>query len=167
VVERIRALLEAPLDPAVSRSTVVLAMAAGIGFAIFALLGGVGGRPTGRIKATQSAGAPRLSITRSTAPASPAASVADQDPEDRPGTVAHVREAREVSRHRGLQHVPYSAGGVSIELVGAWRGRAVLRVEAPTVAAARRGWREFLRRYDDAGTAYIPRLGEAGVRRGR
>lgn len=162
MVERLRTLLERPLDPSVARAMLVLALAASIGFAAVALLAGIGDRPppvadAGHGSSLHRAGAgdPRV-----VAPPS-SAEVAGQDRQDRPGTAAHRRALGEVASHRALQHLPYRAGGVSIMLVGARRGRALLRVEAPTVGAARRGWRDFLRRFRDQGSAYVPRF-EAG-----
>jgi hypothetical protein len=45
---------------------------------------------------------------------------------------------------------------VTVALAGALGSRAVLRVSAHTVGAARRGWRRFLRRYRDSGRTYVP-----------
>jgi hypothetical protein len=81
-----------------------------------------------------------------------------QDPQDRPGTFAHRRAGRELATHRALQHVPWRRGDVTVELVGARDGRAVLRVEAPGIATARRGYHVFLRRFHDDGRAYLPRF---------
>ncbi|MBK5218934.1 MAG: hypothetical protein JJE35_03995, partial [Thermoleophilia bacterium] len=79
-----------------------------------------------------------------------------QDPQDLPGSEAATRLAEALRERRALQHVPYRRGELAIELVGARRGKAVLRVSAPDRAAARRGWGEFLRRYRDAGASYLP-----------
>jgi hypothetical protein len=68
--------------------------------------------------------------------------------------------------HRALQHVPYRSGRFSVHLIGAHGGRAVLAVRAPTVTAARRDWRGFLRRYSDSGRSYAPHFmggGEGGA----
>ena len=86
-----------------------------------------------------------------------------QDPQDRRGSALARRSGRELASHRALQHVPYRREAVSIALVGARGTRAVLRVSAPTLTAARRSWRSFLRRYRDSGRAYLPRF---DVRRG-
>jgi hypothetical protein len=91
---------------------------------------------------------------------------AHQDPQDHPGSAAHRRATREIADHRALQHVPYRAGGVAIDLVGARGDRAVLAVRATTRAAARRGWRAFLRRYRDDGHSYFPRFRTGGGPRG-
>jgi hypothetical protein len=164
VVERLRALCGRPLDPAASRAVLVLASAAGTGFAIVAMLGGLGAQPTGGSPASSGKRPRAVALDTPVASSPSSGQVVDQDAQDRPGTSAHRRAAREVAAHRALQHVPYRDGAVSIALVGVLRGRAVLQVKAPTVGAARRGWREFLRRYDDPGRAYVPRL-EAGARR--
>jgi len=157
MVERLRALLERPLDPSVARAILMLALAASIGFAAVVLLGGVGDRPTA-ILAVGHEPARRRAGSGHPAPAPPvtAAEVAGQDRQDRPATEVHRRARQEVAAHRALQHVPYRAGGVSVALVGARRGQALLRVEGSTVAAARRGWRGFLRRFHDDGEAYLP-----------
>lgn len=163
MVERLRTLLERPLDPSLARAMLVLALALSIGFAAAALLGGVGDRPAVEAGADRDSSLPRVHAGH-LQPASPAtaAELAGQDRQDRPGTSAHRRALEEVAAHRALQHVPYRAGAVSIELVGARRGRALLRVEAPTIGAARRGWRGFLRRFDDDGHAYLPRFEAIG-----
>lgn len=164
MVERLRALLERPLDPGVSRAMLALALAAAVGFAGVVLLAGLGdgtGRRTPITEETPPAG--RVPATQGR-PARARAVVARQDAQDRPGTEAHRRAVREAAGHRALQHVPYSAGPVSVQLVGAVRGKAILRVEASSIRAARHGWRQFLRRFDDAGTAYVPRF-EGGGRR--
>jgi hypothetical protein len=159
VVERLRALLERPIDPPVARATLALAVATSVGFAIVALLGGIGDRPSGRAQTARTAPVRAEAVEQAGAiPAPSSGMVSRQDAQDRAGTRTHRRASREVAEHRALQHVPYRAGGVSIELVGAERGRAVLLVKAPTVAAARRGWGRFLRRFDDPGRAYLPRF---------
>jgi hypothetical protein len=144
----------------------VLALAVTIGFAALALLGGIGDRPGVKAGAEQETSLPRAHVGHPRPAAPPtAAELAGQDRQDRPGTAAHRRALEEVAAHRALQHVPWRAGGVSIELVGARRGRALLRVTAPTIGEARRGWRGFLRRFHDSGSAYVPRF-EGGPRRG-
>jgi hypothetical protein len=90
--------------------------------------------------------------------ADPAAIARRQDPQDRSGTAAHRRAGREIATHRALQHVPWHRGGVSIRLVGAAGGKAVLEVEGPDIAADRLGWRAFLRRFHDDGRSYVVRL---------
>jgi len=51
---------------------------------------------------------------------------------------------------------------LTVRLVGARGTRAVLAVGAPTISAARRGWRLFLRRYHDDGRAYLTRFEATG-----
>jgi hypothetical protein len=85
-----------------------------------------------------------------------------QDPQDNRGSAAARRADHELDRHRALQHIPFHHGAVAITLVGAKGPRAVLRVSAPTLAAARGGWRSFLRRYHDEGAAYLPRFRVSG-----
>lgn len=164
MVERLRALLERPLHPSVSRAILVLASAVSTGFALVALVGGLGDRPGAGPHAAGGNRPASTSVVDHAAAAFPPGrgQIARQDGQDRPGTEAHRRAAREVASHRALQHVPYRAGAVSIGLVGVERGKAVLRVKAPTVAAARGAWRAFLHRFHDPGTAYAPRLEAVG-----
>jgi len=171
VVERLRVLLEHPLDPRLARAIVVLACGVTLGFAAVVVLARPAADRPGADGTVSSPGA-SARFSSSPAEAMPAprragdASVR-QDLQDRRGTAAHRRAAREIASHRALQHVPYRAGGVAIDLVGARGRRAVLAVRAPTQAAGRRGWQMFLRRFDDAGTAYLPRFETTGGRRGR
>jgi hypothetical protein len=168
VAEHLRALLERPLDPGLARAIVALALAASTGFAVLVLLGAVG-RDAPSPSTPAAAGADRSSPPavpvgpRSTSGGHAAAAgrghrVAGQDRQDRPGTEARRRALRESARHRALQHVPYRQGAVAITLVGARGPRAILSVDAPTVALARRGYQRFLRRFRDPGTAYLPRF---------
>jgi hypothetical protein len=151
VIGRLRTLLDRPPDPAVARGVLVLALAVGVGFAIVVAVAGIDRNPPIEGRATKPSVEGRLAVPvpgRSEMPA--------QDPQDGPGSAAHRRAARELAAHRALQAVPYEHGGVSIELVGARGGRAVLRVQAPSVAVGRRAWRAFLARFRDPGTAYVP-----------
>lgn len=161
MVDRLRALLDRPLDPSAARAIMVFASAILLGFAALFVLA-----------ASERQGRPTLSAVH---PPSTAAPVPDspveaieaegprhqltrrrQDPQDEAGSPAARRVARALHSHRALQHVPYRSGALTVELVGARGHRAVLRVTAETVHAARAGWRRFLRRYQDAGRAYIP-----------
>lgn len=174
MAERLRALLEHPLDPRLARAIVVLACGVTLGFAALAVLA----RPAANHPGADEGASPaRISAghsSRSTSAPSEAMPQAHrgegapqrQDPQDRPGTAAHRRATREIADHRALQHVPWRAGGVAIDMVGARGGRAVLAVRAATRSAARRGWRGFLRRFDDAGTVYLPRFETTGRPRG-
>lgn len=85
-----------------------------------------------------------------------------QDPQDDPTSPAGRRAARALRESRALQHVPYRRGTLGIDLVGAENGRAVLRVTAPDLAAAKRGWAQFLRRHRDAGHRYLVRFRPGG-----
>lgn len=160
MVDRLRALLEEPLDPSAARAVVVLASAILLGFAgLFVLAAG-----------EDDEGSPRSVVPRAASPAptspplaaiEPAPAEAHpplhgQDPQDREGSPAARRAERALRSHRALQHVPYRSGEVAVVLVGARGNRAVLRISAPTVAAAKRGWRSFLRRFRDPGRAYVP-----------
>jgi hypothetical protein len=175
VVERLRALLEHPLDPPVARAAVALAGAVLLGFAALVALGLAGGHRSSAPGPARSApvdsqgGAPvgpsPSPSTRLTPDPAPA-NAHQQDPQDRPGTAAHARAERELAGHRALQHLPYRRAGLKIELVGAKGRRAVLAVSAPTLAGGRRGYREFLRRCRDDGRSYLPRFRVKGGRRG-
>lgn len=166
--DRLRALLDRPLDPRVARAVLALASAVFVGFAAVALVGlsvGAGGR--GASTSANDEAAPAPSSARPEVRPNPKARapVPHQDPQDRRGSAAARAARRELSSHRALQHVPYGQGAVSITLVGARRGRALLRVRAENLAAARRGWRRFLDRYNDEGAGYRP-IFESGDRDG-
>ena len=161
MADRLRALLDRPLDPSAARAIVVFASAILLGLAaLFVLAGSEPDRPS-----SQQA---RPAASSRPAPASPVEPAEDeavehrpkttrrQDPQDARGSAAARRASRILRSHRALQHVPYRAGGVEVALVGTQGGRAVLRVSAPTIPAARRGWHRFLRRYRDSGRAYVP-----------
>jgi hypothetical protein len=88
-----------------------------------------------------------------------------QDPQDRPRSAAARAAQGELRTHRALQHVPYRGAGVTITLVGARRGRALLRVSGTDLTTERLGWRAFLRRFGDDGSAYVPVFAEIGARK--
>lgn len=162
MAERLRALLEQPLDPRAARAATVLAAAILIGFAtVDVLCTSSGVRPlVSRSFETPTvvpAPTPTAAGALPTAPRRPTARPR-QDPQDNPGSDDATRARRELATHRALQHVPYRKGAVRIALVGASGSRALLQVEAPSRAAARRGWRVFLRRYRDTGGAYVARF---------
>jgi hypothetical protein len=171
MVDRLRALLDRPLDPSAARAILALASAILLGLAaLFVLAGGEPDRPTSR-EDRPTAASPYV-------PAAPVEEVEDeaaehhpptrrQDPQDEEGSAAARRAARALRSHRALQHVPYRDGEVTVALTGARGSRAVLRVSAPTVPEARRGWRRFLRRYRDSGRAYVPVFKAAGNARPR
>ena len=155
MVDRLRAILEEPLDPSAARAVVALASAILLGFAgLFVLAAG-----------EDEEGSPRSAVPWAASPSPPAVEPAlaeahpplhGQDPQDRKGSPAARRAERALRSHRALQHVPYRSGGLKVEFVGARGHRALLRVSADTVKAARAGWRQFLRRYRDSGRAYTP-----------
>ena len=164
MAERLRALLEDPLDASVARAALALAAAALLGFAAVAALGLAGAhrgpasdpaRPDS-VASRQRGAAAGSQSSASALPPPTSSGLRRQDPQDRPGSPAHRRARRELAGHRALQHLPYRRNGLSVALVGARGDRAIVRVGAPTVAAARRGWRSFLRRYRDPGAAYLP-----------
>lgn len=165
MVDRLRVLLEEPLDPPVGRAVVVLASAIVLGFASLFVLAAREPETGARIEDPTT---PRSTSGQAPAELEPeTAPRRQQDPQDQEGSPAARRAARALASHRALQHVPYRSGGLMVELVGARGNRAVLRVSAETARAARRGWRRFLRRYGDSGWAYIPIfLGTVGERDG-
>jgi hypothetical protein len=156
MADRLRAFLDRPLDPSAARAIVAFASAILLGLAaLFILAGSEDERPISQ--------EPRPAAAFPSAPAPPveevegeAAEHRPQDPQDVEGSVAARRAARALRSHRALQHVPYRDGGVTIALAGARGSRAVLRVSAASIPAARRGWRRFLRRFRDSGRAYVP-----------
>lgn len=158
MIERFRAFLDRPLDPAAGRAILALATASLVGFAAVILL--AGGEPRGvdhaQVTSAPTPAAADVDPLDLDAGGSARAQLPKQDPQDRPGSAAARRAASALRERRALQHVPYSLGAVSIVLVGAHRGRAVLRVSAPTRAAARRAWRAFLDRFEDRGSSYKP-----------
>jgi hypothetical protein len=133
-MDRLRLLLDRPLDPRAGRAVVVIASAILLGYtAVFAL---GAGEPD---PAAVSHGKGRAPITRPSAPIAPVVdqdrreprpAVRRQDPQDVKGTAAARRADRTLRSHRALQHVPYRAGRVVIALVGARGIRAVLRITA-------------------------------------
>jgi hypothetical protein len=173
VPDRLRALLERPLDPRAGRAIVAFAAAILLGFAaLFALAAGEAPRRAASREHAASA-APRHFAPAPSSAEAPAPEVAQrarrlprQDPQDEPGSAAARRAVHALHTHRALQHLPYSHDGVAIRIVGARSERAVLAARAPTLAAARRGWRAFLRRYRDDGRAYAPRFGARRSGRG-
>jgi hypothetical protein len=168
MIDRLRLLLDRPLDPLVARAIVVTATAILLGFAaLFVLAAGEPGRsaaPGRQAVPTQPQPARSFGAARAEAapPAPHAARHRRQDPQDKKGSPAARRAAKALRSHRALQHVPYRHARLSVRLVGARGGRAVLAVSAPTISAARRGWRGFLRRYRDGGRAYLARFVATG-----
>ncbi len=161
MADRLRALLDRPLDPSAARAIVAFAGAILLGLAtLFVLAGGESDQPSSRQArpAASSRPAPASSVEPAEGEAvEPRTSTRRrQDPQDARGTAAARRAARALRSHRALQHVPYRDGQVTVALVGARGSRAVLRVSAFTVREARRGWHRFLRRYRDAGRSYLP-----------
>lgn len=161
MADRLRAFLDRPLDPSAARAIVAFASAILLGLAaLFVLAGSEEERPISQ-EARPAGASP-------SAPVAPVEKVEDeavehrpsrpQDPQDVEGSAAARRAARALRSHRALQYVPYRRGEFAITLVGARERRAVLRVSAPNLPAARRGWRAFLHRYRDRGEAYIARF---------
>jgi hypothetical protein len=184
MIDRLRALLDRPLDPRHARAVVVIASCLTVTFALLVGLGVISGSlptdhadrgPAGRHSPSAPPSPPSESLSpeeepspsmgSSSTPASPGAdpsagpidrAPSTQDPQDDQRSRAGLDAAGENDSHRALQHLPYRRGPVSISLVGAERGKAVLRVTARTRRGARTAWRRFLRRFDDDGSAYRP-----------
>lgn len=175
MADRLRALFDRPLDPSAARAILVFASAILVGFAaLFVLAAGQPDQPTSPRHPSGAAAPPRPVLSAQAVEGNSPEGHAGprrQDPQDVEGSLAARRADRALRSHRAIQHVPYRDGEVRIELVGARGSRAVLRVGASTVRAARRGWRRFLRRYHDPGHAYLlifqsKRASRPGKRRG-
>jgi hypothetical protein len=165
MIDRLRFLLDRPLDPLAARAMVVFATAILLGFAALFVLGaGESGRPAAVSRSevvahprpARSFGAREVEAPSSEEPKAPRPH--RQDPQDEKGSSAAGRAAKAMRSHRALQHIPYRSGPLAVRLIGARGDRAVLVVSAPTISAAHLGWRRFLRRYRDGGRAYLPRF---------
>jgi hypothetical protein len=175
VIDPIRRILDRPLAPAQARAVLALAACVTFGFATLVCLGEVSGSTPGdsgpgpRSKApTEPPPAPPTKPSSAPAGSTVAPSestLPEQDPQDRPGTLAYRRARRELREHRALQRLPFRGRGLSITLVGADHGRALIRIVAATIVKAKRGWRQFLRRWSDHGSAYEPRFAARSNRR--
>lgn len=171
MIDRPRALLDRPLDPSAARAILVFASAILVGFAaLFVLAAGQPDQPTSPGHPSGAAAPPRPVLpTQAVEGNSPEGHAAPrrQDPQDVEGSLAARRADRALRLHRAIQHLPYRRGELAITLAGARGNRAVLRVSAPNLRAARRGWVAFLRRYHDPGKAYIARFVTHGGGRSR
>jgi len=163
VLDRFLAFLDSPLDPRAGRAMLALAAAILLGFAILFVLGAGGSERTRASRESAPVGAgrplghlPPPPVAGDVYRAKREKHVRRQDPQDERGSPAAGRAARALRSRRVLQQVPYRTAALTVLLIGARGGRAVLRVSAATVRAARKGWRRFLRRYDDVGRAYLP-----------
>lgn len=162
MVDRLRSLLDQPLDPRAGRTVLVFASAILLGLAALFILAArepEGAAPRGQ--AQTPAAPPIVSLVPSTGgvegePAGSRSPLRRQDPQDEKGSPAGRRATRALRSHRALQHVPYRSGEVTVVLAGVRGDRALLRVSAPTARAARQGWHRFLRRHHDSGRAYLP-----------
>lgn len=160
MIDRLRALLDCPLDPSAARAILVFASVILVGFAaLFVLAASQPDQPTSSRHPSVAAAPPRPVVSIQAAEGNSAegqAAPRRQDPQDVEGSRAARRADRALRSHRAIQHVPYRSEGLTIDLIGAHGRRAVLRIRAATVRAARRGWRHFLRRFRDSGRAYLP-----------
>jgi hypothetical protein len=171
MADRLRVLLDRPLDPSAARAILVLASATLVGLAaLFVFAAREPDRPPVSTEERQSIGSrpsPVVPVDASGDQGDELGPSPRQDPQDVAGSAAARRASRALRSHRALQHVPYRDGEIEIALVGARGSRAVLRVRASTVRAGRRGWVRFLRRYSDSGRAYVPIFKTAGNARTR
>lgn len=160
MADRLRALLDRPLDPSAARAILVFASAILVGFAVlFVLAASEPDQPPSPGHPTVAAAPPSPVVSTQAVEGNSAegqAAPRQQDPQDVEGSRAARRADRALRSHRALQHIPYRDGELRIDLVGARGDRALLRVTAPTVRLGKRGWRRFLRRYRDSGRAYLP-----------
>jgi hypothetical protein len=169
MIDRLRFLLDRPLDPLVARAVVVFASAILLGFAALYVLAarepGPSSAPPDRQAVLPPPGEPSgAARAQATRPAPPAARPRRQDPQDETGSPAARHAAKTLASHRALQHVPYRHAHLSVRLIGARGGRAVLAVSGPTISAARQGWRQFLQRFGDSGRSYVARFSGTGTR---
>jgi hypothetical protein len=168
MADRLRVLLDRPLDPSAARALLILASAILVGFAaLFALAATEPGSPPVSTGEPTVGSGPGRTVPVGASRHRPPRSMRHQDdPQDVPGSAAARQAARALRSHRALQHVPYRNGELRVDLIGARGSRAVLRVSASTERAARRGWHRFLRRYRDPGQAYVPVLRASSSTRG-
>ncbi|MGN6216543.1 MAG: hypothetical protein ACTHN7_06245 [Solirubrobacterales bacterium] len=165
MADRLRALLDRPLDPSAARAILVFASAILVGFAgLFVLAASEQDQQSSTAERPASIASPQALPTEAKGgeQSEPRSPTQRQDPQDVKGSTAARRAARALRSHQALQHVPYRDGQLAVVLAGARGGRAVLRVSAPTVREARRGWRQFLRRYHDSGRAYVAVFAQRG-----
>ena len=171
MIDRLRALLDRPLDPSAARAILVFSSAILVGFAaLFALAASEPDQPPSPGHPSVAAAPPSPVVLTQAVEGNPAedqAALRRQDPQDVEGSLAARRVDRALRSHRTIQHVPYRRGELAITLAGARGDRALLRVSAPNLPAARRGWRAFLHRFHDRGKAYIARFVTHGGGRSR
>jgi hypothetical protein len=160
MVDRLRVLLDRPLNPRAGRAVVVLAAAISLGFAGLGVLAGTAEHGSSSVSVVARGEVPTAPVSEAGAlpieASAPRQAHHRQDPQDDRESAAGRRAESALRSHRALQHVPFHGVGIAVTLAGARHGRAVLVVSAPTVASAHRGWRRFLRRFGDAGSAYVP-----------
>jgi hypothetical protein len=162
MIDRLRALLDRPLDPSAARAILVFASAILVGVAaLFVLAAGQPDQPPSPGHPSVAAVPPSSVLPTPAVEGNPAddqVAPRRQDPQDVEGSLAARRADLALRSHRAIQHLPYRRGELAISLAGARADRALLRVSAPNLPAARRGWSAFLRRYQDRGNAYIARF---------
>jgi hypothetical protein len=170
MIDRLRALLDRPLDPSAARAILIFASGIFLGLATLFILAGSEPGPTAPLRdwppSLDSSPVVPVEEREGDAGRRQPPSLRRQDPQDIAGSAAAERAARALRSHRALQHVPYRSGDVTIVLAGARGSRALLRVTAPTLPAGRDGWRRFLRRYRDSGRSYVAVFTERGGRNG-
>ncbi len=172
MIDLVRGLLDRPLDPRHARAIVAVASCLTLTFAALVGFGVIlGSRPTAPETGARS-GDPAIPTAPPPAAAEGSPHGSDegptrpgarrpedhQDPQDRRGSPAYRRARRTLREHRALQHLPFRGRGLSITVIGADHGRAIVRIVAATVREAKRRWRVFLRRFRDDGHSYEPRF---------
>jgi hypothetical protein len=164
VIDRLRILLDRPVDPAAARAVLVLSAAVFLGFAaVLILAAGESGEGSSTPPPARHQLDPAAASLRPEAAPPQSPPRREQDPQDHAGTAAARNAGRELRNHAALQHVPYRVGELAIVLAGAHKGKAILNIFAATRRDAVRGWRAFLAQFDDTGRAYLPRF---SIRRG-
>lgn len=156
MLDRFLDFLYAPLSGRAARAVLILTAVVCHGYVLLALLSIAAGGEAQPGAEHHDARRRAVPIRSARSDRDPEVAHPRQDPQDRPGSAAARAARGELRSHRALQHVPYRGAGVTIVLVGARRGRALLSVRGGDLATERRGWRLFLRRFGDDGSAYVP-----------
>jgi hypothetical protein len=158
LVDRFLDFLYAPLSGRAAKAILILTAAVCHGYVLLTLLSIAAGQDSHPRTERHDSGHSIAPVVSPQPGGEPHAPRPRQDPQDRPGSVAARAARGELRTHRALQHVPYRKAGVTITLIGARHGRALLSVRGGDLSTERQGWQRFLRRFGDDGTAYIPRF---------
>ena len=165
MVDRLRALLDRPLDPRAGACGGRPRHRDPARLRSLFVLGGERARSCGSLsRATPSRAPPqphlslRLRPGRSVPPDRAAArpALADRTPRTRRAAPPRRRAARTLRSHRALQHVPYRRGESDGRAGRGARRAGGASSQRADHSGARSGWQRFLRRYGDTGRAYVP-----------